>query len=118
MSNEIAKNRIKIIIAGIFAIAALFAVVLLIVTHTANKGVEIYNSQDQTVQLFADGRFTATLADNVQKNGTYTKRDTNGLITVLFNTNGDTDIGEIVNNSLLIPREWDNGHGNVFPKTE
>jgi hypothetical protein len=79
---------------------------------------ETYSYRNQTVQFFSNGTFTARLAHNAQKNGTYTKNAENNRINVIFNTNGVFEIGRIVNNALHIPREWDDGHGhgNVFPR--
>jgi len=79
---------------------------------------EIFSYHGQTVQLLADGTFTASLAHGVRKSGTFTKTTENDRTIVSFNVNGNVEVGIIVNNFLHIPREWDDGHGhgNVFPK--
>ena len=117
-SAKKAKKK-KLIIAAVFLAAAAAAVTLWFVINYVNqqKAPEIYSYQGQTVQLLSDGTFTAILAHNVRKRGTYTKTDEHGMTGVLFNVNGFIETGWIINNELHIPREWDDGHGhgNVFP---
>ena len=118
-SEKKAKQK-KIIIAVVCVAVAVAAVVLGFVINHVNqpKIPETYSYHGQTVQLFSDGNFTATLAHNVRKNGTYTKTTEEGMTGVLFNVNGFIETGWIINNELHIPREWDDGHGhgNVFPR--
>ena len=119
---KIVKNK-KIVI-GLCSL--LFIIALAFIFHSVfrqkNIGIsvdkETYSYHGQIIQLFSDGRFSASLAHNVIKNGTYTKLNENNRINVLFNVNGNIEIGWIINNSLYIPREWDDGHGhgNIFPK--
>jgi len=121
--KERAEKKVKqkmIIIISVCFLALIAVVVLIISMNNINKNkiTEIYGYHGQIVQLLDDGRFTALLAHNVRKNGTYTKSNEDDRIAVLFNTRGRIETGWIINNSLHIPREWDDGHGhgNVFPK--
>ena len=120
-NNAKKKNRKKLLIIGICAILIIVAgsiITYSIYTGNHQEGVEIYRYHGQTVRLFADGRFTASLAHRVEKSGTYTKATESNRITVLFHTDGKTEVGRIIDNSLYIPNEWDDGHGhgNVFPR--
>lgn len=116
MPKSAKQKKILIISACILAVIA----VLIFVLKPAggSKTAEIYSFQRQTVQLFPDGSFSASLAHNVRKTGSYTKTPGSDRIVVLFNVNGRQEVGLIMNNSLYIPREWDDGHGhgNVFPR--
>jgi len=114
-----AKQKKIILLLCIFAL--LLSVSGLIVFSGIKKNnneAEIYSYHGQTIQLFTDGKFTASLAHNVTKNGTYIKTLDNDRIIVSFNVNGVIEVGRIINDSLHIPGEWDDrhGHGNVFPK--
>jgi len=84
--------------------------------HQENE--EIYRYGGQTIRLLADGTFMASLAHGSTKNGTYSKTTEGEITSVIFNSNGNEEIGRIIDNSLHIPREWDDGHGhgNIFPK--
>ena len=81
---------------------------------------EIYSYGGQTIQLLADGTFTASLAHGARRNGTYTKTVNGNITAVSFNVNGSIEVGRIINNALHIPEEWNDGHGHgsVFPKVE
>ena len=104
-----AKQK-KIIIIGVCTLlVAIISVVIIVINNAAEKKVtEIYSYQGQAVELLDDGKFTAILAHNVRKRGTYTKTNENDRI----------ETGWIIHNSLHIPREWDDGHGHgsIFPK--
>lgn len=84
----------------------------------SNQSTETYSYRGQIVRLSEDGTFTASLAHNVRKSGTYAKSPENGRISVSFNMNGAVETGWIINDSLHLPKEWEDshGHGNVFPK--
>jgi len=114
-----AKKK-KLLIAGICVLLAVISgtVIFLIKNNFEKKVTEIYSYHGQTVQLLDDGNFTAVLAHNVRKRGTYTKTSENNRINVLFNINGIIETGWIINDSLHIPGEWDDGHGHgtIFPR--
>jgi len=122
MSKDRVKNNMikissceKIGLLSAFALIIIFAG--LIISCSKNE-TEIYSYHGQTVQLSADGNFTASLAHGVKKSGTYSKTAENDRIIVSFNVNGNVEVGRIINNSLHLPKEWDDGHGHgdVFPK--
>ena len=116
------KNAAGIII---FAFIVLAIVAYLLIPgflekiSSASKGEsEIFSHGNQIVQLFADGSFKASLAHGVSKNGTYLKKADGSRTVITFIVNGKQEIGRIENNSLHLPREWDDGHGHgsVFTK--
>ena len=122
--NAIKKaKRKKIIIAGICALAVLLVAALGIYSavqkNDQEKDAEIYRQGGQSVQLLPDGKFTASLAHNVKKNGTYTKTTEDSRTLINFNVNGNIETGRIENNSLYLPASWDDGHGHrtVLRKT-
>jgi len=119
--DRIRKNTIRISkmnkIGLLCAYTSIIILVCLIISCAKNE-TEVFSFHEQTVQLFADGCFIASLSHGVQINGTYTKTTENDRINILFNVNGNTVTGRVINNALHIPKEWDDGHGhgNVFPK--
>jgi len=110
------QRNIKLVFVCAAVLAAAAAGVIVFLNR--NPGPEIYNYHGQTVQLYSSGKFTAALAHNVNKSGTYTKEKTNDRTVVSFNVNGNTETGWIMNNSLHIPEEWkdSHGHGEIFPR--
>ena len=110
-------NRKKIIIASICVLVVIAAVVFTVILRNQNKETEIYSHDGQSVQLFADGTFSARLAHNTGS-GTYSKRTEGNRTFILFNVNGSEASGYIENNALHLPHEWDDGHGHgtVFPR--
>jgi predicted AlkP superfamily pyrophosphatase or phosphodiesterase len=115
------KQKKKLLLISICVLITLVALIFIlhsVVRKNENEIMETYSYHGQTVQLLTDGKFSASLAHGVKKNGTYKKTTENDIIIVSFNVNGKEEIGRIINNSLHIPGEWDDGHGhgNVFPK--
>ena len=108
----------KLLIIGVCSLVIVVVVGLALYSAVMNKDTEIYGYYGQTVQLLENGNFSAILAHNARKNGTYTKMAENGRIGVLFNVNGSLQLGWIINNALHIPPEWDDGHGhgNILPR--
>jgi len=120
--NHFNKNETKNIICGKIGLLSIFALMIiltgLVIISCDKNEAEIYSYYGQTVQLLANGDFTASLAHGVKKSGTYSKKTENDIIIVTFNVNGNMEAGRIINNSLHLPNEWDDGHGHgdVFPK--
>jgi hypothetical protein len=115
------KTRLKVIIFVIVCALAAVTALVSFINSAANKSqnpAEVYSTAGQTVQLFENGNFSAILAHNTRKAGTYTKTADGNRTIVSFNINGRIEIGSIENNSLRIPDEWDDGHGhgNVLRK--
>jgi hypothetical protein len=113
----------RIIIAGFSILVILIIVGLVVFLSSRPDNAEVYGNHGQTVRLYDDGNFTARLPHNVRKNGTYTRTIENDLTIIEFTTfgsttEGSTETGWIIENSLHIPREWDDGHGHgsVFPR--
>jgi len=122
--KAIKKARRKtILIVCIFALVIIAAAAVGILVNSrqpnsaAHGEAETYSHGNQTIQLFADGTFSARLAHNVNKNGTFTKSADGTRVS--FNTDGRTETGRIENNAMHLPHEWDDGHGhgNVFVRT-
>jgi len=111
-------NRKIFIIVGICVLAIVVAVIVIVAVRNQNSaGAEIYSYGGQSVWLFTNGNFTASLAHHTV-NGTYTKVNESARTLVYFSVNGNQVIGRIINNSLYLPDEWDDGHGHgtVFPR--
>ena len=117
LAKKAKKRKILITIAAAAAVITAACLVFTINSINRRNILETYSYQRQTVRFFANGNFTAVLPHDVRKNGTYTKVTEDGRTTVLFNVNGIMETGWIINNSLHIPAEWDDGHGhiNIFP---
>jgi uncharacterized ion transporter superfamily protein YfcC len=117
--KAIRKARQKtILIVSIIALIITAVIAVGVYSASRQNNAEIYSTGGQTVQLFADGNFSARLAHNTLKNGTYTKREDGSNTIVSFNVDGRVELGRIENNRLFIPEEWDDGHGhgNVLRK--
>ena len=118
-SAKKAKRKIIIIIAVFAAVIIAAAAAGYIINSAGRQDTpEIYSYHGQSVHLFSDGSFSAALAHNVQKRGTYTKKSEDGRTAVSFNVNGNIETGYIIDGSLHLPAQWDDGHGhgNVFPR--
>jgi len=118
-------NQKKIIILCVCAAvtlvvsaAIIFAPGLFEHADHSHNDAEIYSHGRSSIELNADRTFSASLPHGVRKNGTYTKTSEGSRTMVNFNVNGNIEVGRIENNSLYLPREWDDGHGhgNVFPR--
>jgi hypothetical protein len=111
-------KRKKVLIAGLCAAAVVAVLAFAIHAIVREHNTETYSGNGQMVQFLADGSYSATLAHNVRRSGTYTKTSEDSGITVEFNTNGMIEIGSIVNNTLLIPEGWDDyhNHGRILYK--
>jgi len=114
-------NRKKLIIIGICVLAVVIAAAVIILIRnqsSAAAGTEVYSYGGQSIWLFANGNFTANLAHNTI-NGAYTKVNESGQTLVYFNISGNQVVGRIINNSLYLPDEWDDGHGHgsVFSRS-
>jgi len=139
MSKSAAKEKAKIlkkekavirarrkafIIIGIFALVVVAAAVVGINIRKQNNAEvsqeETYTYGGQVVQLLSNGTFSASLAHNVRKSGTYVKAEESGSTKVIFIVNDEEEVGWIINNALYLPHEWDDGHGhgNVFPRSK
>jgi hypothetical protein len=112
-----AKQK-KVITAVICTLAVAAVLVFVIHMTTRESTAETFSGGGLIVQLLDDGRFSASLAHNIRKNGTYTKTDEDGRIKVSFDINGAVEIGWIENNSLRVPVEWEDscGHTNILPR--
>jgi len=90
------------------------------IQNSDTQQAEAYSLGRQTVHLFEDGTFSARLAHNVNKDGTYTRAEESGRSRITFNSGGRAEDGWIINDSLHMPHEWEDGHGHgsVFPRSK
>jgi len=112
-----ARNK-KLLFISICALIIICAAAYGIYSSSHKNKTETYSDGGQTIQLLADGKFSALLAHNNRKAGTYAKTTENGRIKVIFNTGGTESTGWIINDSLHFPEEWEDGHhhGNALQK--
>jgi len=122
------SNKKKLLIVCILSLAVLAAVIIIFFpnmlqrfsgsSHVSVSESEIYRHGRSSVELNANGTFSASLPHGVRKSGTYTRTSEGSRILVNFNVDGNIEVGRIENNALHIPNEWDDGHGhgNVFPR--
>jgi len=124
--NAIKKaNRKKFFAIMIFslivlAVAAIIFVpgILQTISGSSHNESEVFGQGRSIIELNVNGTFSASLPHNVNKSGTYTKTVEGARTLVNFNVDGNIEVGRIENNSLHLPREWDDGHGHgtVFPR--
>jgi len=117
-----AKRKKKIVIAVIALFLIALAVAIAISIWNSSKEdavsvVETYSDGHQTVRLLSDGSFTAALAHE-NESGIYLKTTEDGKELIAFITEEGTALGEIADDALIIPEEWqdDHGHGSVLPR--
>ena len=114
-----AKQK-KLILTGIsvVVVAAIVVLVVLLTGSGAQDGTQTFSAGGQIVQFLGDGRFSASLAHNVRKSGTYTMTANDNGVTVDFNTNGLVELGWIEDDVLIIPEEWEDlcNHGRRLPR--
>jgi len=126
LKREIAKIKARrktfIIISILVLVVVAAAVVGINFGRHKNTSImqdELYSYGGQSVQLFSDGTFSAKLAHNVNKDGSYTRTVNSGITIITFTVNNKEETGRIVNDSLYLPKEWEDGHGHgsVFPRS-
>ena len=106
------KKRLALV--GAIAAAALIGVVALAFQGLRLAGAEVYGYSGQRVRLFADGRFDASLPHGMSFKGKYSKDPwIPGEISVAFVYGGGAVTGWIAGDMLLLPLEWDDGHGHA-----
>jgi hypothetical protein len=111
-------KRQKLMLISFCAVAA--AAVITFVIHSAvrQSGTETYSGGGLSVQLLENGQFSATLAHNVRKNGTYTKTADGNRVMVSFHMDGAVEVGWIEDKALRVPAEWEDscGHQYILPR--
>ena len=112
-----AKRRKKrnIIIGVAIFIAIIIAV---IVGAVFSALTEVYTDGNATIELRPNGRFSALLYHNERYTGTYTTSQTGGATFVHFTYGDITSVTMFIEDGLVIPDDWDDGHGHgsVLPK--
>ena len=96
-----------IAICTIIVIGILSAVFYDLYRHSQTR---IYSDGDQTVTLNPDGSFTARLAHS-NPSGRFTET-ADGAAAITFIYEGREVTGWIIDDALLLPDEWDDGHGH------
>jgi len=113
-------NKKKLLIVWIISLVVLAAAIIIFLPNILNRHsgsshqyeTETYSRGRSTIELNANGNFSASLPHGVRKSGTYTKTPEGRITLVNFNVNGNIEVGRIENNALHLPMEWDDGHGH------
>ena len=105
-----AKQK-KIIVISVCTAVVLLIGAFLIFNAVQQSKNRVYTDGHQTVTLHANGNFSATLAHET-RNGTYTENEADGVITVTFVSDGKSAEGNIKNDVLTLPDEWQDDHGH------
>jgi len=111
------KKKITIIV--IIAVILVSLIAFFVVRSIMAAGAEVYTDGSQTVNFQEDGSFTANLSHGIIQRGTYAFTELDDRTTVTFNLNaGFSIVGEIADNQLILPVEWQDacGHNFVLPK--
>ena len=103
----------RIITISVCTIAVLAFTVVLGVNMLSQSHERVFTAGFNNVSLNNDGTFVANLPHNIRLTGTYTESTEGGVSTVVFSYRGTTAIGIIEDNVLVIPTEWDDGHGHA-----
>ncbi|MCL2670865.1 MAG: hypothetical protein FWF10_02385 [Clostridiales bacterium] len=103
------KNRI-ILIVVIAAILVLAAIIGFSVYRQSQ--IRVYSGGGQTVTLYSNGSFTASLSHGVNRAGAYTETIEGDTITITFSYGNTSASGTIAHNVLTLPDAWDDGHGH------
>ena len=111
LKKEKQKKQKKIVILLVCVLIAALVISLLVFNVSQKKGDRLFTDGHQTVTLRTNGTFTARLAHD-SRTGTYTEKKDGEVITISFTTEGTTVTGEITNDELTIPDEWDDDHGH------
>jgi len=105
-------KRKKLLIIAVVAIVVLAVAALITIITIQAARIETYADSGQTLELHPDGTFSAVLFHGARYSGTYEKIEHDGNIAIAFTSGGATVYGEVVNNRLTLPTEWDDGHGH------
>jgi len=106
------QNKIVLLIIAV-AIVAVIAAAIGFFAYQASKD-RVYTAEDglTSVTLHDNGKFTVRFAHVGEGRGTYAEVAEDGAITVSFTINNMTADGRIEGDVLIIPEEWDDGHGH------
>jgi len=109
------KNK-KLIIWSVVILALLALVFILIFTNQGK--VEKYSDGYQTIELYANGSFSANLYHGVEYKGNFSKSSTGSNEIIVFTVNDATFVAPVINNVLNLPSEWrdSHGHGSTLKK--
>jgi len=91
----------------IFAVILLTAITIVVIGIVQSLGTEVYSDDYTKVTLRSNGNFTAVFHQG-KISGTYTKT----ADSIEFTYDGQTVSGELEENALHLPHEWDDGHGH------
>ena len=113
------RNKILAIVGGVLVVAGIAG--FLILQHIQRGEAEVYRLDGQSVRLYENGKFAATLSHNTTKSGSYSRTPDGdgGNERIAFTSGNKTEVGRIVGNELHLPTEWDDGHshGSVFQRS-
>jgi uncharacterized protein YpmB len=107
------ERQKKIIILSVCALFVVISVVVFFSIVFQQSQERVFTDGHQAIILHDDGSFTAELAHETRI-GTYVESVANddGVVTVLFISDGISVTSSIVDNILVIPPEWQDDHGH------
>ena len=105
-----AKQKKMITVGVCISIVLVITALLIFNSHQQSKN-RIYTDGHQTITLRSDGSFTAVLAHDT-RTGTYTENAEADVIIITFISEQKSVSGSIENDYLMLPQEWDDGHGH------
>jgi len=99
---------------GKIVVSAVAIVFIALLVHSVTRpelGSRLYESGPQSITLYDDGRFSFIDCRFV-RTGRFTEIINDDDVTVRFMHNNITVYGNIANDILTIPNEWDTGKGH------
>jgi len=113
-----AKQK-KIIIITVCTLIILALVGFFLVDAFERGEERVFVNGRDSITLYEDGTFTASLPHGMNLSGTFTETTTDGLTAIAFTYDGRTEVGNIIDGEdLTIPHAWEvtcgHGHGSLF----
>jgi len=106
------SKRNRLIAVSIGAAMAIFFISLAVYSVTRPEiGSRLYATGPQSITLYDDGRFSFVDCRSV-RTGRFTEIINGDGVTVRFTNNSGTVYGNITDDILTIPNEWDSGKGH------
>ena len=106
------EKRKKLITWAILISVVVVIATLIIIGLYQQRNTRVFTDGGQVLTLHPNGTFVALLFHDNTKRGTYTENSEGGVTTISFTYNGVTENGIIIDKTLTLPREWDDGHGH------
>ena len=104
------RNRLILILVCVLAAGIIAA--LIIFNTSRQGGARVFTDGSQIVTLRDNGTFTARLTHDKRISGRYSEDSAGGVFTITFTYDGVTAAGSFEGIVLILPDEWDDGHGH------